>query len=48
MVLCKRQEDSKRVCRVVLGCDNLHIWWRWSGGLFGGLKPCPDPKLFTG
>lgn len=48
MVLSKREEDGQRVCRVVSACDSQHIWWRWSDGLYGGLEPCPYPKLLTG
>ncbi|MFF5183931.1 dehydrogenase [Streptomyces sp. NPDC000345] len=48
MVLCGRKEDGRRVCRVVSRRDGRHVWWRGADGLYGGLEPCPDPKLFAG
>ncbi|KOU57225.1 dehydrogenase [Streptomyces sp. MMG1533] len=46
MLLARREEDSRRVCRVVLRCAGRHVWWRWSDRPEGALERCPYPQLF--
>lgn len=30
MLLCRREDDGKRVCRIVWRCGAGHRWWIWS------------------
>jgi hypothetical protein len=46
MVLSKREEDGQRVCRVLFGCIDRHVWWRWADRPADELEPCPHPQLF--
>ncbi|MBP5940103.1 dehydrogenase [Streptomyces sp. LBUM 1476] len=48
MVLCRREEDGHRVCRVVWGCSGRHVWWTWSDRPAAELEVCPHPDLMYG
>lgn len=41
MVLCRREEDGRRVCWVVWGCSRRHVWWKSTAPL----DVCPYPDL---
>jgi hypothetical protein len=46
MVLSKRDEDGKRVCRGVWQCMERHLWWNWSDRPDEPLEVCPYPEHF--
>lgn len=48
MALCHREEDDRRTCRVVWGCSNQHIWWKWADCPTAPLELCPYPDLMDG
>ncbi|WP_328494723.1 dehydrogenase [Streptomyces sp. NBC_00414] len=48
MVLCKREDDGRRVCRLLWKCVGRHVWWTWSDRPGDELEPCPHPQLFGG
>ncbi|MDX3381148.1 hypothetical protein PV682_06740 [Streptomyces niveiscabiei] len=48
MVLSRREEDGRRVCRVVWGCPHRHVWWAWSDRPAAELEICPHPDLMHG
>lgn len=48
MALCHREEDNRRTCRVVWGCSNQHVWWKWADRPTAELELCPYPDLMDG
>jgi hypothetical protein len=48
MALCHREEDDRRTCRVVWGCSNQHVWWKWADRPTAELELCPYPDLMDG
>ncbi|MET8981535.1 dehydrogenase [Streptomyces sp. NPDC004539] len=48
MVLCRREDDDRRTCRMVWGCSNRHIWWKWADRPAAELELCPYPDLMEG
>jgi hypothetical protein len=48
MALCHREEDDRRTCRVVWGCSNNHVWWKWADRPTAELELCPYPDLMDG
>ncbi|MDX3071109.1 dehydrogenase [Streptomyces sp. NPDC088354] len=48
MALCHREEDDRRICRIVWGCANRHVWWKWADRPSAPLEPCPYPDLMDG
>ncbi|MFD3502641.1 dehydrogenase [Streptomyces sp. NPDC058676] len=46
MVLVRRTDDGRRVCRAVLRCAARHTWWQWADRPDAGLERCPYPQLF--
>ncbi|MGW1888313.1 dehydrogenase [Streptomyces sp. NPDC001970] len=48
MVLCHREDDDRRTCRMVWGCSNEHVWWKWADRPRAPLEPCPYPDLLDG
>jgi len=48
MALCHREEDDRRTCRVVWGCSNQHVWWKWADRPTAELEVCPYPDLMDG
>jgi hypothetical protein len=47
-VLCRREDDGKRTCRIVWVCSHRHVWWKWADRPDAALEPCPHPGLFGG
>ncbi|MER5479487.1 dehydrogenase [Streptomyces sp. NPDC002734] len=45
MVLARREEDGKRVCRGVWQCADRHLWWKWSDRPGDQLETCPYPRF---
>ena len=48
MALCHRDEDNRRVCRMVWGCSGRHVWWKWADRPADPLELCPYPDLVGG
>ncbi|MGW3592487.1 dehydrogenase [Streptomyces fungicidicus] len=48
MALCHRDEDDRRVCRMVWGCSGRHVWWKWADRPADPLELCPYPDLVGG
>jgi hypothetical protein len=46
-VLCRRDDDDRHTCRVVWGCSEQHVWWKWADRPSGPLELCPHPDLFS-
>ncbi|MCD0482600.1 dehydrogenase [Streptacidiphilus sp. ASG 303] len=46
MVLARREEDGRRVCRGVWQCSDRHLWWRWSDRPDEPWEVCPHPERF--
>ncbi|HEY8984578.1 MAG TPA: dehydrogenase [Streptomyces sp.] len=45
MVLARREDDGKRVCRGVWQCAGQHLWWGWSDRPGEELEICPYPDF---
>ncbi|MDR6973949.1 hypothetical protein J2X68_000618 [Streptomyces sp. 3330] len=46
LVLSKREEDDRRVCRALWRCAGRHVWWKWADLPDAPLEACPVPTLF--
>ncbi|WP_426675226.1 dehydrogenase [Streptomyces krungchingensis] len=44
-LLCRREDDGRRTCRLIWGCSNQHVWWKWADRPYEPLEPCPYPDL---
>ncbi len=45
-VLSEREDDGRRICRVLWRCAGRHVWWRWADRPGEPLEVCPVPGLF--
>ncbi|POX57442.1 dehydrogenase [Streptomyces sp. Ru62] len=45
-VLVKREDDGRRICRVLWWCTGRHVWWRRGDRQEEPLEACPMPLLF--
>lgn len=46
LVLSRREDDRRRVCRALWRCRNRHLWWGWADRPDEPLETCPAPELF--
>ncbi|ARP74214.1 dehydrogenase [Streptomyces pluripotens] len=46
LVLSRREDDGRRVCRSLLRCGCGHAWWGWADRPDEPLEVCPRPELF--
>ncbi|MEV6649098.1 dehydrogenase [Streptomyces sp. NPDC051219] len=47
-VLCGREDDGKRICRMLWRCPKRHLWWKWADRPEDPLELCPYPQIFQG
>ncbi|MFE5816810.1 dehydrogenase [Streptomyces sp. NPDC056479] len=38
--------DGRRTCRVLWGCPERHVWWKWADRDSDPLEPCPHPQMY--
>ncbi|RSR98181.1 dehydrogenase [Streptomyces sp. WAC04189] len=46
LVLVKRDDDGRRVCRSLWRCTDRHTLWRWADRPEEPLEVCPVPQVF--
>ncbi|AWW42903.1 dehydrogenase [Streptomyces cadmiisoli] len=46
LVLARREDDGRRMCRSLWACASRHVWWKWVDAPSEPFEICPWLQLF--